>query len=194
MGNIRRSRGYNFEYSLVQRFNGTPGWQARRLGGSSTGLPDIVVVNNDLSILLAIEAKSGTGDILYVPPDQIARCLTIRNMFAAYRERRIIFAFKFLSKKRYRRGKQTVYEQRRLVEYYKVADSIYGKRDLPIVKCTYDGRTFLLSKNKNIEINLPTYDMPFDKIVAKARRSKKLLAPKVPADISPFETTSSPLN
>ena len=32
---------------------------ARRLGGSSTGLPDIVAVNNKASILLSIEAKSG---------------------------------------------------------------------------------------------------------------------------------------
>ncbi len=42
MGNIRRSRGYAFEHGLVERFNGLGDWRARRLGGSSTGLPDIV--------------------------------------------------------------------------------------------------------------------------------------------------------
>ena len=40
----------------------------RRLGGSSTGLPDIVAVNNKEATLLSIEAKSGTGDALYVRP------------------------------------------------------------------------------------------------------------------------------
>lgn len=174
LGNIRRSRGYNFEYSVVQRFNETRGWQARRLGGSSTGLPDIVAVNNERSTLLTIEAKSGTGDILYVPPDQIERCLLIRDMFGAYQERKIIFAFKFLGKKRYRRGKQTVYEQRRLVEYFKVADSIADKKSFPIVKCTYDGQTFVLSKSKNKEINLPDFNMPFNGIMAKAKRSRAL--------------------
>src|ERR687883_496290 len=64
MGNIRRSRGYSFEHTLVQRLNNGV-WNARRLGGSSTGLPDIIAVNNTEAILLSIEAKSGTGDILY---------------------------------------------------------------------------------------------------------------------------------
>ncbi|CAN5274151.1 hypothetical protein BH18THE2_BH18THE2_02420 [soil metagenome] len=80
MGNIRRSRGYSYEHALVQRLNNEI-WIARRLGGSSTGLPDIVAVNNQNAILLSIEAKSGTGDALYVQPDQIQRCLLIRDMF-----------------------------------------------------------------------------------------------------------------
>ena len=50
---------------------------ARRLGGSSTGLPDIVAVNNTESILLSIEAKSGTSNSIYVPDDQIGRCFFI---------------------------------------------------------------------------------------------------------------------
>lgn len=64
----------------MQRLNNEI-WIARRLGGSSTGLPDIVAVNNQNAILLSIEAKSGTGDALYVQPDQIQRCLLIRDMF-----------------------------------------------------------------------------------------------------------------
>src|SRR5688572_3217732 len=95
-------------------------WHARRLGGSSTGLPDIVAVNNDAGVLLTIEAKSGTSDILYVPQDQVERCKMIMNMFSIYPERHIILAFKFMSKKRFRRKNQTVYESRKLIEYYKV--------------------------------------------------------------------------
>jgi Holliday junction resolvase len=134
---------------------------ARRLGGSSTGLPDIVAVNNEKSILLTIEAKSGTSDILYVPQDQIERCIVVREMFGAYSERHIVFAFKFMSKKRFRRKNKTVYEQRKLVEYYKVADVLVGQNPLPVVKCTYDGRTFAMRGNKTVALNLPDLPMPF---------------------------------
>lgn len=176
MGNIRRSRGYNYEHTLVQRLNNGQ-WLARRLGGSSTGLPDIVAVNNDAGILLTIEAKSGTSDILYVPQDQIERCLVVRNMFGIYPQRHIIFAFKFMNKKRYRRKKQTVYESRKLIEYYKVADVVAGMNVLPtIIKCTYDGKTYAILKNKTIRLDMPDYPMPFHKIMGKipvmARTSK----------------------
>ncbi|HEX6067986.1 MAG TPA: hypothetical protein VFZ05_04220 [Nitrososphaera sp.] len=161
MGNIRRSRGYAFEHGLVERFNELGDWKARRLGGSSTGLPDIVAVNNEKSVLLTIEAKSGTSDILYVPQDQIERCIMIREMFGAYSERHVIFAFKFMSKKRFRRKNKTVYEQRKLVEYYKVADELVGANPLPIVKCTYDGRTFAMHGSKTVVLALPDLPMPF---------------------------------
>jgi Holliday junction resolvase len=161
LGNIRRSRGYAFEHGLVERFNELEDWKARRLGGSSTGLPDIVAVNNEKSILLTIEAKSGTSDILYVPQDQIERCIVIREMFGAYSQRHIVFAFKFMSKKRFRRKNKTVYEQRKLVEYYKVADALVGKNPLPVVKCTYDGRTFAMRGSKTAALNLPDLPMPF---------------------------------
>ena len=91
-------------------------WIARRLGGSSTGLPDIVAVNNREATLLSIEAKSGTGDVLYVQPDQIQRCMMIRDMFGFYKTKHVILAFKFMRKKRYTRKKQVVYEKRRLLE------------------------------------------------------------------------------
>jgi Holliday junction resolvase len=167
LGNIRRSRGYNFEHTLVQRLNNGY-WSARRLGGSSTGLPDIVAVNNDVGILLTIEAKSGTSDILYVPVDQIERCLIVRNMFGIYPERHIILAFKFMGKKRFRRKNETVYESRRLIEYYKVADIVVGMKALPIIKCTYDGKTYAIFKNnKTVPLDLPEYSMPFHKLVRR---------------------------
>jgi Holliday junction resolvase len=167
LGNIRRSRGYNFEHTLVQRLNNAQ-WRARRLGGSSTGLPDIVAVNNDAGILLTIEAKSGTSDILYVPLDQIERCLMVRNMFGIYPERHIILAFKFMGKKRFRRKNETVYESRRLIEYYKVADIVIGMKALPIVKCTYDGKTYAIFRNKTVPLGLPDYNMPFHKLARRA--------------------------
>jgi Holliday junction resolvase len=163
LGNIRRSRGYNYEHALVQRLNNGQ-WRARRLGGSSTGLPDIVAVNNGAGILLTIEAKSGTSDILYVPLDQIERCLIVRNMFGIYPQRHIILAFKFMGKKRFRRKKETVYESRRLKEYYKVAEIVVGMKALPIVKCTYDGKTYAIFRNKTVPLDLPDYSMPFHKL------------------------------
>ena len=142
-------------------------WRARRLGGSSTGLPDIVAVNNDSGTLLTIEAKSGTSDILYVPLDQIERCIIVRNMFSIYPERHIILAFKFIGKKRFRRKNETVYESRRLMEYYKVADIVTGMTILPIIKCTYDGKTYAIFSNKTMILELPDYHMPFDKLTSE---------------------------
>jgi Holliday junction resolvase len=169
LANIRRSRGYNYEHTLVQRLNNGE-WRARRLGGSSTGLPDIVAVNNDSGTLLTIEAKSGTSDILYVPLDQIERCILIRNMFSIYPERHIILAFKFIGKKRFRRKNETVYESRRLMEYYKVADIVTGMKILPIIKCTYDGKTFAIFSNKAMPLELPDYNMPFHKLSPRVPR------------------------
>ncbi|HKU49044.1 MAG TPA: hypothetical protein VJP79_03755 [Nitrososphaera sp.] len=161
--NIRRSRGYSYEHTLVQRLNSGQ-WHSRRLGGSSTGLPDIVAVNNDAGIILTIEAKSGTSDILYVPQDQVERCKIVMNMFSIYPERHIILAFKFMSKKRFRRKNKTVYESRKLLEYYKVADIVDSMSVLPIIKCTYEGKTSAIFANgKTMPIELPDYFMPFHK-------------------------------
>jgi Holliday junction resolvase len=91
----------------------------------------------------------------------------IRNMFGIYPERHIILAFKFMSKKRFRRKNETVYESRKLLEYYKVADVVAEMSVLPIIKCTYDGRTFAIHKNKTVDLNLPDYSMPFQKIVRR---------------------------
>lgn len=159
--NIRRSRGYSYEHSLVLRLNSSH-WIARRLGGSSTGLPDIVAVNNDEATLLSIEAKSGTGDALYVRPDQILRCLLIRDMFDFYKAKHVILAFKFMRKKRFTRKDHVVYENRRLVEYYKIADHLDRLASIPVVKCTYNGSTFVLHNGKFVKKNLPNYTMPFD--------------------------------
>lgn len=187
MGNIRRSRGYNYEHTLVQRLNDGQ-WRARRLGGSSTGLPDIVAVNNDAGILLTIEAKSGTSDILYVPLDQIERCIIVRNMFSIYPERHIILAFKFMGKKRFRRKNETVYESRRLIEYYKVADVVVSMKALPIIKCTYDGKTYAIYRNKTMPLDLPDYNMPFHR---PKRRATLMASSKLHNKVVPTTTSTN---
>ena len=72
----RRQRGYNWEDTLVKRFNKMDDWKAFRLGSPSVALPDILCVNNIDSIIFTIEAKSGTGTTLTVPFDQIKTLTT----------------------------------------------------------------------------------------------------------------------
>jgi Holliday junction resolvase len=168
VGNIRRSRGYSYEHTLVQRLNNET-WIARRLGGSSTGLPDIVAVNNKEATLLSIEAKSGTGDVLYVRPDQLQRCLLIRDMFGYYKTKHVILAFKFMRKKRFTRRNQVVYEKRRLIEYYKIADKLNKLGSIPVVKCTYLGKTYVMHNGSFTVKNLPNYAMPFQAIHHRSR-------------------------
>jgi Holliday junction resolvase len=173
LANIRRSRGYSYEHNLVQRLN-NGSWIARRLGGSSTGLPDIVAVNNKEAILLSIEAKSGTGDALYVQPDQLQRCLLIRHMFEYYKTKHVILAFKFMRKKRFTRKKHIVYEKRRLVEYYKIADKLNLLESKPVVKCTYSGRTFVMNNGSFARKGLPNFVMPFNGTSLRSKKTSQI--------------------
>ncbi|HET6727374.1 MAG TPA: hypothetical protein VFH19_05015 [Nitrososphaeraceae archaeon] len=160
LNKIRRNRGYSFEHVLVQKLN-TNVWNARRLGGSSANLPDIIAVNNMESIFLSIEAKSGTADSLYVPSDQIQRCFQIRDMFQVYKTAHVILAFKFMRKKRIREEGKTVYIHRKLQEFYKIADKYSKMKDLPIIKCTYEGKTYEIRNSETRKCNLKDYIMPF---------------------------------
>jgi Holliday junction resolvase len=160
LNRIRRNRGYSFEHVLVQKLN-TNAWNARRLGGSSANLPDIIAVNNKESIFLSIEAKSGTADSLYVPSDQIQRCFQIRDMFQVYKTAHVILAFKFMQKRRIREEGKTLYIHRKLQEYYKIADKYSRVNPVPIIKCTYDGRTYELRNCQTKRCNLKDYIMPF---------------------------------
>ena len=160
LNRIRRNRGYSFEHVLVQKLN-TNAWNARRLGGSSANLPDIIAVNNKESIFLSIEAKSGTADSLYVPSDQIQRCFQIRDMFQVYKTAHVILAFKFMQKRRIREEGKTLYIHRKLQEYYKIADKYSRMNPVPIIKCTYDGRTYESRNCQTKRCNLKDYIMPF---------------------------------
>lgn len=95
----RRQRGYQWEDTIVKRFNSTKKWKAFRLGSPSIALPDVLAVNNENSSMFTIEAKSGTSTSLPVPADQIERCLEWIKTFGIYKKRNVLLGFKFLSKK-----------------------------------------------------------------------------------------------
>ena len=152
----RRQRGYNWEDTLVKRFNKMDEWKAFRLGSPSVALPDILCVNNKESIIFTIEAKSGTGTTLTVPYDQIIRCLNWTNNFKVYETRHVILAFKFLSKKRIGVGE---YENRELREFYKVWDERKTPTD---IVCRYDGTTYALKEGNKKIFLLKDYQMQFN--------------------------------
>ena len=151
----RRQRGYNWEDTLVKRFNKMDDWKAFRLGSPSVALPDILCVNNESSMIFTIEAKSGTGTTLTVPFDQITRCLNWTNNFTVYKTRKVVLAFKFLSKKRIGTG---LYEKRELREFYKVWNE---KKDPIDTVCRYDGTTYALIQGEKKRLDLKDYEMPF---------------------------------
>ena len=157
---IRRQRGYQWEDTLVKRFNSQKGWKAFRLGSPSTGLPDILAVNTHTKHLIVIEAKSGSGNTLSVPADQIERCMMWINTFSAYKKRHVILAYKFGSKMRIGTAR---YSKRPLREFYKIR----GPRTaLTECICTYDGKFYAKHDNKSdTSSKVPIYGteciMPF---------------------------------
>ena len=151
----RRQRGYQWEDTLVKRFNKLGNWKAFRLGSPSVALPDILSLNNEDSIIFTIEAKSGTSTSLTVPFDQILRCMNWTENFKVYQTRQVILAFKFLSKKRIG---NSLYEKRELREFFKV----WNTKLTPIdIVCKYDGTTYGLISGKRKSIKLKDYRMPF---------------------------------
>ena len=154
----RRQRGYQWEDTLVKRFNSLEGWNAFRLGSPSTGLPDVLAVSSKHSTIYAIEAKSGTGTTLPIPFDQIIRCLKWSKTFELYKTRKVLFAFKFLSKKRIG---PSMYERRKLHEYFKIWDE---KQNITDCVCTYDGETYALKEGKRFTLVLKENKMPFQNI------------------------------
>jgi Holliday junction resolvase len=151
----RRQRGYNWEDTLVKRFNATGGWKAFRLGSPSVGLPDILAVSTSENTIYTIEAKSGTNTTLRVPFDQIERCLKWIHTFELYQKRNMIIAFKFSSKKRIGTGK---YEHRELREYFKIWNEKYSVTDFI---CTYEGDTYAMLDGKRSQLELEEAIMPF---------------------------------
>ena len=152
---IRRQRGYNWEDTIVKRFNSVEGWKAFRLGSPSVGLPDVLAVSTKENTIYTIEAKSGTNTTLHVPYDQILRCLKWIHVFELYKTRKTVVAFKFLSKKRTGIG---MYEHRKLREYYKIWDESNPVTDFV---CTYDGITYSLVDGKRKQLQLEDCTMPF---------------------------------
>jgi len=161
----RRQRGYQWEDTIVKRFNGVEKWKAFRLGSPSIALPDVLAVNNKDSIIFTIEAKSGTSTSLPVPADQIERCLTWIKTFDIYKKKHVILAFKFLSKKRIGLGE---YENRELREFFKIWDESLKITDCV---CTYEGRFFAKIDGTRKEFFLKECSMPFK---TKQRTSAQL--------------------
>ena len=159
---IRRQRGYQWEDTLVKRFNSTEKWKAFRLGSPSIALPDVLAVNTQENTIFAIEAKSGTSTSLPVPADQIERCLEWIKTFDIYKKRNVLLAFKFLSKKRIDLAK---YESRELREFYKIWDESLEITDCV---CTYEGKFFAKIDGKRKELFLEECLMPFK---AKQRKN-----------------------
>jgi Holliday junction resolvase len=151
----RRQRGYNWEDTLVKRFNSLSHWKAFRLGSPSVALPDILAVSSKESVIYTIEAKSGTSTTLRVPYDQILRCLKWTETFDLYEKRKMIIAFKFSSKKRIGTGQ---YEHRELREYYKMWNESHQVTDFV---CTYEGETYALSDGQRKSLFLEECQMPF---------------------------------
>ncbi|HUT06462.1 MAG TPA: resolvase [Nitrosopumilaceae archaeon] len=151
----RRQRGYHWEDTIVKRFNSAENWSAFRLGSPSIALPDVLAVNTNESSIFTIEAKSGTTNSLPVPEDQIERCLKWIETFDIYQNRKVILAFKFLSKKRIGLG---IYESRELREFFKIWDT-----SIPITNCvcTYEGKVFAKINGERKEIKLKDHSMPF---------------------------------
>jgi Holliday junction resolvase len=155
LAKTRRQRGYNWEDTIVKRFNSIPHWKAFRLGSPSVGLPDILAVSTTKSTIYTIEAKSGTNTTLRVPYDQILRCLKWIHTFELYDTRKMIIAFKFSSKKRIGTGK---YEHRELREFFKIWDESHPVTDFV---CTYDGLTYTVTDGKRLNLDLEDCPMPF---------------------------------
>ncbi len=147
----RRQRGYAWEDTIVKRLR-SKGWKAFRLGSPSTHLPDIVATNASLDTIIAIEAKSGTTNTLVVEHDQIIRCIEWLDAFNRYKNRYVIFAFKFSTKKW---KAVNNYNRREKREYFKIWNSDLGYGDLI---CRYDG-SMLLNGNGKREITLPDYEI-----------------------------------
>ena len=152
--NTRRRRGYNWEDTISKRFNALEKWNAYRLGSSSTSLPDVLALSSSKKSAFIIEAKSGSGDRLMVPPNQIERCVDWYHTLKPFGNRHIVFAFKFISKKRVGLNK---YDKRELREYYKEWN--VSKIPLECI-CMYDGSMYARSKQKRIKMNLPNCILP----------------------------------
>lgn len=158
----RRQRGYSWEGAIARRFNALDGWSAFRLGSSSTELPDVLALNPSQSAAYVMEAKSGTTNRLVVPAEQVERCLRWERALGPYRSRRVVLAFKFLSKRRVARGE---YDCRRLREHYKEWDA--GARPVECV-CHYDGSTYGRDGGERIPLDLGDCDVP----IARARAAQ----------------------
>ena len=162
LNKTRKNRGYSFEADCVNRFNETQGWFARRLGGSSTGLPD-VMATSDNGFVISMECKSTRHENnLYIPQDQIERCVFVLKLFQYYPRKNIIFGFKFGQSK-----------GRKKKEYFFNGNGFSWEssfRNVEWVKCTREGEFSIKwqdgFKPADNQIDPPiSYPMPFSQLI-----------------------------
>ncbi|MFP3224659.1 MAG: hypothetical protein RXR30_02500 [Nitrososphaeria archaeon] len=124
-----KKRGYDWEDKVVKIFI-KKGWKAVRLGSPSVNLPDVLAINDQKNMIIAIEAKASKGDKIYVPLAEINRLFNFLEMFGAYKRKEAVLAIKFLKVK----GKKM------REEFYRVdcmpEKSLYFKRNSEVsIKC-----------------------------------------------------------
>ena len=164
-----RRRGYDFEYDLVKQFQALEHWNARRLGGSSTGLPDVVATRNptetEFSTMMAIECKEGRDTYtLEVPADQIRRCMDTCNLLGAYHKQYVVFAFKFMkSEKLHRPSNNIVFYRFALNDPVLDIDRmIKASFDIRVLRLTFEYTT---GKNVLGNLQIDGYMGPFGALI-----------------------------
>ena len=129
---------------------------ANTSGSAILGVPNLNAFQFSVFLnLFTIEAKSGTSTSLPVPADQIERCLEWIKTFDIYKNKQVLLAFKFLSKKRVDVG---VYQNRELREFFKIWDE---KFEISDCICTYDGKIYSKINGVKKELPLKECKMPF---------------------------------
>lgn len=133
-GRISRSRGYSFEHRLDKWVNSLHNWYCRRLGGSSANMPDLLCVNNVTKTIRVSECKSlmttNEKALLYIPQDQIRRCIEFSEIFKIYTTREVIFSFKF------GRGYGN--------SYFFILDRANYYDNILYARCSYDGNCVIV--------------------------------------------------
>lgn len=178
---LRKRRGYAWEKLIINFANSKEGYFARRLGGSSTGLPDIVITHNASGTVYAIEAKSVTSPTAYIPLDEVERCLDILKMFDYYKYKWVWFAFKFgVNKTEYQHtttkaGYKIKMNEKKKTYFFKVT-SIANLKNIHTVVCTSKGELSLIPKLNDYQntpsIEADKYTTLNDLLVPKQKQKK----------------------
>ncbi len=168
-----RGRGYKHEDSIIDKFNSMDSWNAKRLGGTTIELPDLLITNNDERIFIAAECKSTTSNSVSVHINQITRCFKILDMFSIYDRHYIIFPFKFSQNQRIppsskkkdgtRTRNQKMMTTRKLKEFYLLFNPAIIKEIPKFISCNYDG-TFRIFPNDKDNDQFKFFDS-FEKLL-----------------------------
>lgn len=133
--NVKKSRGYGFEYRLVNKLNRRG--IAKRL--AAVGQPDVIFSQSwscpqDIdNFIYIIEAKcTGYYDEIFIKNDQLQMCFDWVKIFNAYNNKKVMFAFRFQGSKRIRREiKEYLFEN-------DIKDESYFKK-IKWIRCKYNG-------------------------------------------------------